>query len=242
MGEFDLNRIFKNRIVIAGISLALALLLGIIFYANVNSGAEKTQIVKVMSTIPKGTKITENMLKIDEVGKYNLGDVITDKSEVIGKFAKTDLVEGDLLLKNKISDTANDSADKLSQLNGSKSAISVTVKTFADGLSDKLLSGDIVSCIITDKEETKTPAELNYVEVLAVTQKDGIDKQSEKKSEEDTNKENVATVTLLADKKQAEILSNSDVNDDIHLALVYRGDEKTAKKFLDEQDKILKGE
>lgn len=56
--------------------------------------------------------------------------------------------------------------------------MSITINTFAEGLSGKLKSGDIVSVIAPDylgSGETIIPVELKYVEVIAVTAKSGYD-------------------------------------------------------------------
>ena len=63
-------------------------------------------------------------------------------------------------------------------LDGTKQAISVTIKSFATGLSGKLQSGDIVSVIVADYPEdgeTTIPAELQYVEIISVTASTGYD-------------------------------------------------------------------
>jgi hypothetical protein len=63
-------------------------------------------------------------------------------------------------------------------LTGEKQAISVSVKSFAAGLSGKLVSGDIVSIVAPDYKKqgvTVIPPELQYVEVIAVTAGSGYD-------------------------------------------------------------------
>jgi pilus assembly protein CpaB len=179
------------------------------------------------------------MIKVEEIVGYNISNIITNKSDAVGKYASADLLSGDLILESKVSNSITDSNDSLSTLDGSKSAISVTIKTFADGLSDKLSMGDIVTCIVTDSnsKKTTTPTELTYLKVLAVTQKNGTDKQSDIKSE--SNHENMATVTVLANPKQAELLANYDTTSDVHFALVYRGDVNIAKQFIAKQDGVF---
>lgn len=231
-----MNKIFKNRIVIAFIALVLALICGFMFFISVNSMSSSTNAVKITTNVPKGTLITENMVKVEKIGGHNITDIATNKNEVVGKYACTDLVPEEVVMKKKVADSITNSSDKFYQLDGTKSAISVTIKTFADGLSDKLLAGDIVSCIVTDQttKKTSTPAELTYLEVLAVTQDDGKDKQSDAAGED-----NMATVTVLAAPKQAEMLAGYDNTSDVHFALVYRGNEQTAKQFLEKQDSVL---
>ena len=55
---------------------------------------------------------------------------------------------------------------------------SVSIKSFAEGLSGKLQSGDIVSVIAPDYKQqgqTVVPAELQYVEIISVTASSGYD-------------------------------------------------------------------
>ena len=49
-----------------------------------------------------------------------------------------------------------------------------------------------------------------------------------------------ATVTVLVSVKQAAKLASYEKNASMHIALVYRGDEKTANKYIAVQDKYLK--
>ena len=129
-----------------------------------------------------------------------------------------------------------------------KYAISITVQSFAAGLSSKLLKGDIVT-IITKKGEgdeavTEIPRELTYVEVLSTTEEDGEDKENngkEVKKEDDTKaKKKLATITLLVNSLQAEELASFENQRGIHVALKCRNNEKLKKELLDEQDKIFK--
>lgn len=233
-----MNKILKNRVFIALIAILAALLCGSIFYASVASAADTTEVVKVTSDIPKGTQITSDMVDVVPVGGYNLSEnVITEKSDVIGKYALADFSSGDLILDTKISDNTLSSSDGLDTLDGTRVAISVTIQDFADGLSDKLQSGDIVSCIVTTADKKTTiPPQLTYVEVLATTDENGVDKQS---TQNTAQSETAATVTLLATPEQATLLSNYEQTAEIQLALVYRGDSDTANQFIAAQSGVL---
>lgn len=122
-------------------------------------------------------------------------------------------------------------------------AISITIPSFAGGLSGKLISGDIVSVIAVDykeKGETVVPDELQYVEVIAVTDKKGNDDETvtvKPDGEEET--ELPETVTLLVTPEQANILADLEAEGEIHIALVYRGTAENAQKFIDAQEKYL---
>lgn len=130
----------------------------------------------------------------------------------------------------------------LEDFDGEKRAISVTIRSFANGLSGKLKNGDIVSVYVADygdKKETLSPQELKYVEVLAVTLGTGYDTE-ETTNKEGEEKELPSTVTLEVNEEQAILLADLEANGKIHLAFVYRGDHENTKAFLEQQDKVFK--
>ena len=120
--------------------------------------------------------------------------------------------------------------------------MSITIPSFAGGLSGKLENGDIVSLIVyvdEDGEEvTVIPKALTYVRVITSTTADGIDKD-ELVQNEDGTYELPTTLTLLVDPMQAKLLAEYENNSKIHAVLVSRGDEKKAKAFLKEQKTML---
>ena len=130
--------------------------------------------------------------------------------------------------------------EHLHNLDGTKQAISVTIKSFATGLSGKLQSGDIVSVIVADYPEdgeTTIPAELQYVEIISVTASTGYDANTgEAKGDE---KELPSTVTFLVLPEQAKLLAELEQVAKLHLALVYRGTTDGARQFIEAQDALI---
>ena len=60
------------------------------------SASEKAEIVRVTADIKEGDEITAEMVQTVEVGAYNLpSGIMTEKDEVIGKYATADLKVGD---------------------------------------------------------------------------------------------------------------------------------------------------
>lgn len=171
-------KIFRNRTVIGVLCILLALIIcfGVTPLFS-RSASEKTEIVRVTKDIKEGDEITAEMVQTVEVGAYNLPqNLMTDKKEVVGKYATADLAAGDYILSNKLSAVPAAENAYLYNLDGKKQAISVTIKSFATGLSGKLESGDIVTVIVADyqgKGETAIPPELQYVEVISVTASSG---------------------------------------------------------------------
>lgn len=237
-------RIFKNRTVVGVVCILLSLLICFGITPLFNKGmSKKTEIVRVTKDIKSGEKITNNMVQIVEVGQYNLPEnIIKTKDSVIGKFALADLSVGDYILNTKISDMPLAENDYLYNLDGSKQAMSITIKDFANGLSGKLQSGDIVSLIAPDYEKqgkTVIPKELKYVEIISVTASSGYDANTGDEQEDKEEKELPSTVTLLVAPEQSNILATLEADGKSHLSLVYRGDSKKAQEFIDMQEEIL---
>lgn len=234
-------KIFRNRTVIGVLCILLALIIcfGITPIFS-RSASEKTEIVRVTKDIREGDEITAEMVQTVEVGAYNLPqNLMTDKKEVIGKYATADLAAGDYILSSKLSAVPAAENAYLYNLDGTKQAISVTIKSFATGLSGKLESGDIVTVIVADyqgKGETAIPPELQYVEVISVTASSGYDANTGEVVDE---KELPSTVTLLVTTEQAKVLAELEQDSELHLALVYRGTPENAAKFIAAQDALI---
>ena len=235
-------KIFRNRTVIGVLCILLALIIcfGVTPLFS-RSASEKTEIVRVTKDIKEGDEITAEMVQTVEVGAYNLPqNLMTDKKEVVGKYATADLVAGDYILSSKLSAVPAAENAYLYNLDGTKQAISVTIKSFATGLSGKLESGDIVTVIVADyqgKGETAIPPELQYVEVISVTASSGYDANTGEVVDE---KELPSTVTLLVTTEQAKVLAELEQDSELHLALVYRGTPENAAKFIAAQDALVK--
>ena len=234
-------KIFRNRTVIGVLCILLALIIcfGVTPLFS-RSASEKTEIVRVTKDIKEGDEITAEMVQTVEVGAYNLPqNLMTDKKEVVGKYATADLAAGDYILSSKLSAVPAAENAYLYNLDGKKQAISVTIKSFATGLSGKLESGDIVTVIVADyqgKGETAIPPELQYVEVISVTASSGYDANTGEVVDE---KELPSTVTLLVTTEQAKVLAELEQDSELHLALVYRGTLENAAKFIAAQDALI---
>ena len=234
-------KIFRNRTVIGVLCILLALIIcfGVTPLFS-RSASEKTEIVRVTKDIKEGDEITAEMVQTVEVGAYNLPqNLMTDKKEVVGKYATADLAAGDYILSSKLSAVPAAENAYLYNLDGKKQAISVTIKSFATGLSGKLESGDIVTVIVADyqgKGETAIPPELQYVEVISVTASSGYDANTGEVVDE---KELPSTVTLLVTTEQAKVLAELEQDSELHLALVYRGTPENSAKFIAAQDALI---
>ncbi|UYO64413.1 Flp pilus assembly protein CpaB [Acetobacterium wieringae] len=199
-----------------------------------------TEVVRVSKMIAVGDKISEENTEVVEVSSYNLpSNLIKNKDDALGKYVTARLEPGDYILESKTVNNMVSSGNYMSVLDGDKRIVSVTIKDLASGISGKLQSGDIVS-VLNNAESTNgrgvSYKELKYVKVLAVTSGAGVDGGGDSVASEDKLP---ATVTLLCNENQAQLLAGLEKNGNIYFSLVYRGDMNVANEFLQTQDKYF---
>ncbi len=234
----------KNRTIIGLVCILFALVLAFAIAPLVNRFSDsRTDIVRLKRDVTQGHRFTDEDIEIITVGSYNLPpDVVVTTEAVLGMFAACDIKTGDYLLPSKLTDTADTASDVFMTLDGSEVAMSITIPSFAGGLSGKLENGDIVSLIVYANTEgdpvSILPEALTYVRVITSTTAGGLDKD-ELTQNEDGTYELPSTLTLLVDPMQARLLTEYENNGKIHAVLVSRGNEKQAKKLLQEQKEIL---
>ena len=239
----------RNRTVLGILCIVASLFLVFGVTPIVSRGfSAKTTVVRMKSDQPAGTMLTKGMLEEAEVGKYGLPEgAVRTIAEAEGRYLTADVVAGDMLLPGKTADEPAKENEYLYHLDGKKQAMSITIKKFAEGVSGKLKSGDVVTVMATDFQKTGVtviPTELKYVEVIAVTAKSGSDANVKEGSDknkdgEEETRELPTTVTVLVTPMQGKILAMLEADGEMHLSLVYRGDEETAKRFIAEQDRVL---
>lgn len=233
----------KNRTVIGIICmlLAVAVTFGVAPMVNRMMG-DTTTVIRLSADVKQGAQITAEQIETVEVKTDTLpAGIIAQKSEVIGKYAVSALYAGDYFTAAKLTGESNSAEDVFASLDGSKVAVSITIDTFAAGLSGKLQNGDVISMIVTNKDSGSAviPAELKYIKVITTTTAGGVDKDSVIKNE-DGSYELPSTVTVLVSTGQAKLLAKYEESSAMQTALVYRGDNATAQQFLDKQDEYLK--
>jgi pilus assembly protein CpaB len=234
-----------NRTILGFICLFLAL--GITFGLAPflqRVSAARVIIIRVAADIEKGSIIPESAVETVSVGGYNLPEnIAVQKVDVVGKYATADLQKGDFYLQTKLSTLAPTSDAYLLDLPEGKQAISISVKSFAGGLSGKLLPGDIVMAIALDaNKKAIMPLELHYLKLIAVTITGGADKQPNgglPKAKDGEVNATVTTVTLLVDERQAIRLAELEASNWTHISLVSRGDPVKADQLLETQEKVM---
>lgn len=235
----------RKNVVIGSVCIVASLVICFFVAPLANKTLQSKEIsVRVVKPINKGDKIQSDWVREVEVGKYNLpGTIIQDKKRIIGKYALVDMVKGDMILKDKVSSAPLAEDKYLYGLKGDQQAISISIKNFASGLSGKLQSGDVISIIASnygENKETITPPELQYIRVLSVTNSKGADKKSDINSNKETDENELpTTITLKVNSVQAKLLAQLEEESKMHVSLKYRGTDKNAQKFIDEQERVI---
>lgn len=226
----------KNRTIIALICIILAVVLCFAvapLVSNLFNGT--TSVVTLNSNISAGAVIERSMLGTAQISNADAltAKYVFDPDEIVGKFAKSFLYSG-IVTENMFEETITDTNVKLQSLQPGEFAMSVTIPTFAGGLSNKVRSGDIVSIATVEESEifgedkAMIMNQLKYVEVIAVTTEEGTD------ITEETTEQLADTITFkLIDERQVAALLACEEST-LHVAFVTR-DEKLSKEYIKAQ-------
>lgn len=230
----------NNRFLFGMLSLLLAAIIAFVALPTIARQTNgKTEIVRITQPVLKGEQITAANTEVVEVGSFNLPPNIAHTLEdVNGLYATADLLQGDYILTTKVSLVPISSDVALNSIPSGMTAISLTVKTLASGLSDKLQPGDIIR-IYHFLDTAEEVPELRYVRVLSVTDADGINVDNTREPTEDEEKKQSATITVLASPEQARIITMLENDGVAHVALVSRGNDSLAEELLTEQAQTL---
>ena len=228
----------KNRTIIGIVCMILAVAMTFAVAPLVNRlTSDTTTVVRLKQEVGRGAKITAEQVETVKVKKDTMPQgVYVNTADVVGKYASSTIYTA------KLTTDANSADDVFATLYGSKVAVSVTIDTFAAGLSGKLQNGDIISLIVVDKNAgtSSIPGELKYMKVITTTTAGGIDQDSIVKNE-DGSFEIPSTITVLCNTEQAKLLAKYEADITLQAALVYRGDTETANKFIEKQDAFFAG-
>lgn len=230
----------NNRFIFGILSLVLAAVIAFVALPTIARQTNgKTEIVRITQPVLKGEKITSDNAEVVEVGGYDLpSNVAHSMEDVEGLYVTAELATGDYILTSKVSTVPVSSDVALNDIPSGKVAISLTVKTLASGLSDKLQPGDIIR-IYHFLETAEEVPELRFVKVLSVTDSDGINVDNTKEPTEDEEPQQSATITVLASPEQARIITEMENDGVAHVALISRNNDQLAEELLAEQDKTL---
>ena len=235
----------NNRFIYGILSIALAAIIAFIAIPAVTKKTSSTcEIVRMKTAVSRGTVITSADVELVSVGGFNLPDSIARKTEdVIGTYATTDLYSGDYILPEKVSSVPLSSDLTLNEIPDGMVAISITTQTLATALSDKLQGGDIIRLYHYDDNNVLEPVadipDLRFVKVLSVSDSKGLDVDYTTPPDEDEERQQTATITVLATPEQAMLLTRYENEGVLHVALISRGNDALATELLERQSEIL---
>lgn len=243
---YHIEELKKSRLFLAIVSLIIGLIVAFVLTPAFTEALKgKKEVVKIITDVKAGDRITEKMLTIVEVGGYNLDEEIaTKKEEVVGQYAQMDIAKNTYVYKNYVSNISPLNNNYLKEnLDGLKRAISFKVKSEAKPVAEKLQKNDIVTLIFTkvgSKNDTILDPYLKFVKVLALTTDTGRDFVAENVYKEDYEDGLIDTITVLANEDQAVRIAEMDEMAVIHCALVYREGQKNISNYLlEKQDEII---
>lgn len=230
----------NNRFIFGLLSLLLAAVTAFVALPAIARQTNgKTEIIRVTASVPKGEQLSAANTETVEVGSYNLpAGIARSLDDVKGLYTKADLSPGDYILPSKVSSIPVSSDTALNNIPSGKVAISLTIQSLASGLSDKLQPGDIIRIYHFLDTAMEVP-ELRFVKVLSVTDAGGINVDNSREPVEDEEKQQSATITVLASPEQARIITLLENDGIAHVALVSRNNEKLAVELLAEQELTL---
>ena len=216
-------KLIRNRLFLATICVILSALC---VYSFLQSNiSEDLTAYKLTYNVSKGTEITSDMLTPVTVGSKGMEDVITEQDEIIGRYSTYDLVKGQMIFDNSISETQKEVLQGFEKLDGEHFAYSITIKSLASSVTGKVQAGDVVSVYVNTNGESILPLELKYVEVLNASTSVGTEKTQ-------NSEENISTVTFVVNETQAKLLNEYEYTSNLHLALVHRGEDEKKQEYL----------
>ena len=219
-------KFLQNKIIIGAGCIVVAAVFSFMVLPRMYKDKGGTErIIKAGTTIAAGTKIEESMLTEAEAGSFGLPEsVIREVSDAVGKYAKTEIMPDDLILKSKLSDYAADERLDAIFRNGQK-LITVSLPSIAAGVGNHLQSGDIVSIICYIDDEPVIQDELQNLEVYSIENDDAENVEEMSPVEDEEQDRIAATLTLIVDEAQAEKLVAAEYSGKLHAVLERRGGE-----------------
>lgn len=136
----------KNRTLLGVLCIVLAVIVMFVVTPLVNRLSDNSvEVIRLSANVDRGTVIgMEHVETVSVKASTFPTTAIRDLSQIIGKYAVSDLYAGDYFTKEKVAERFDTSDQILSTLDGTKMAVSITIDTFAGGLSAKLQNGDMI--------------------------------------------------------------------------------------------------
>lgn len=216
-------KFLQNRILIGAGCILLAGIFAFGVLPGMYQGKGGTEtVIKVTGTVGAGTKIEETMLKEVEVGSFGLPEnIVKEKTDIVGKYARTEIAAEDCIVKSKLSDyAANERLDGI-LANGQK-LVTVTLPSIAAGVGNHLRAGDIISLVCYSNGVPMAYEELKNIEVYSI-ENDAAQDIAEVNAAEAKSDTVAATLTLIVNDMQAERLVEAEYSGKLHAVFERKG-------------------
>ena len=168
----------KKRTLLGVFCVVLALVVAFVLAPMLyQRQTEMVPVVQMAGNVSQGTVLAEENLELVEIPAANVPQgALTEKAQAVGQFTTAGLFAGDVVTAAKVTQESMQADDVLATLDGSKVAVSITIDSFAAGLSGKLKNGDVISLIVTGNHglEATVPQSLQYVQVITTTTSAGV--------------------------------------------------------------------
>ena len=249
-------KLFKNKTFIGIICIIIGLAIGFVVIPKASDKANEQVNIAIANTfIEQGEKITADMMDTIEVDKKIAGEKVLSEDNIIGKYAITNIYTNDFITSHKISEIL--SSEDLLAIATQKGlrVVSITLPSLASSVSGRLQAGDVVTLMITAKNDNLNATletgeemqieqsgayiidELKYLEVAMLTTTDASDSYVNANPTDDEKNRLPVTVSFFVTEKQALLLAEIERDSQIHIAFVARGMNTTG--YIDAEKNVF---
>jgi len=243
------KEVMTSKKFLGGLCLTAGLLIAFVAAPLVQAKtAELAPVVVLAQDAPVGTKLTGDMLQVEQIGAAGIPDgALTDPAEASGKYITAAGLSGDILTAARVMDQYPTADPELLDLPAGKVAMAVALDSLEQSVASKLRAGDVIQLFATLNNSMDVSAdttaltipELQAVEVLSVTNSKAAnvdDPDGQEDNACDQEDRQISTVVLAVNERQAAILAGLSANAKLHAALVVRGGAADQEKALAAQD------
>lgn len=226
-------RLFRNKFFLGGVCLLVAgvLAFGLLprLYADRAATAE---VIQLLETVERGTAITEEMVRVTEVGAYGLPEeIIREKSELAGCVAKETMYAGEYLWRQRIISAlefdGNTSKSGYALTEG-MCLLTIRLPSESAGIAGVLRAGDTVDVYgyADQGESTSSTVALSAIRISEVLNSklmplDALDAELAAHPDKRTSDYDFAPafIVFYVDEYQASVLIGLEKDKALHLAL-----------------------
>lgn len=213
----------KKRL-ISLLFLVLAILVGALNLYISNSTKSVIEITVLKNDVKRGTLITNDMLTTKEIGQFNQNNVITDKGEVVGKYANIDIKASRNLYNDYFSTNSNllDIEQKI--LNKAVAVNTNLVSSVAAEIKENsIVKIALIKKLQDGSAEIIYPEALSKVRVLKIAMDSGQEINQENNSEIKVTNDEVkrpAVIVLDLTDEQTKLILPYSYSGNIHCFLL----------------------